>query len=62
MFEAKFLFTSDDLRMTIPENLNWLYAVRDKSWPNLKLFQYLPWVKETFYIRLCQIWIDLATD
>ena len=43
------ILTSDDLnfridrsqRMIILENLNWLYTTRGKSWPNLKLFQYL---------------------
>ena len=65
-----FLLTSDDLnfrndrpqRIIILENLNWLYAARDKTWSSFKLFQYLHWVKETLDTRLCQIWTGLHTD
>ena len=65
-----FLLTSEDLnfridrpqRMIIVEILNWLYAARDKTWSNFKLFQYLHWVKETLDTRLCQIWAGLHTD
>ena len=49
-------------RMIVLENLNWLYAARDKTWSNFKLFQYLHWVKETLDTRLCQIWTGLHTD
>ena len=65
-----FLLTSDDLnfridrpeRMIALDNLNWLYAARDKTWSNFKLFQYLHWVKETLDTRVCQIWTGLHTD
>ena len=48
-------------RMIILGNLNWLYTTRNKSWSNLKLFQYFHWVKETLDTRLYQIWKCLAT-
>ena len=34
-------------RMIVLENLNWLYATRDKTWSNLDLLQSLRWVKES---------------
>ena len=58
MFETKFIYiillNSDDLkfridrpqRMIILENLSLIYTARDKTWPNLKLFQYyIEWKK-----------------
>ena len=64
-----FLSTSDDMnfridrrqRLIVLENLNWLYAARDKTWSNFKSFQYLHWMKETLDTRLSQIWTGLQT-
>ena len=56
-------FRIDSLqRMIILENLNWFYAARGKSWSNLKLFQYLQWVKETLDTKLSQTLTGLATE
>ena len=75
MIEAKlyiFLLASDDLNFRIDrpqgiiilENLNWLYAARDKAWSNFKLFQYLHWVKETLdtqsYVKSEQVFTQIG--